>query len=442
MREALIVVGVTVIGAFLIYHFTVHTIRNQRPLAGTNVAVALGEGTQSEPSFAVDPNRPEVMFGALGASGELVGNPGSFGVYNSDLGGDHWTKSASPAIPGNGCFYAAPRAAIDSIGRQYLAFMAGPCAETLTPYLVITSRASSTAPWAPATRIVPRVGRWGFDDGPSLALDEHSGRVYLAWTRGLDRQRVALVISWSDDHGRTWSGAHEVARSLVDPHLASLAVATNGDVYLAGIDGKLGLWVTRSTDRGSSFEAPRSVTPLLNDPARQQCAISTDGPLPFELTNCIGPNPMLLLRGSRVFIVYGDIGANQTQDVFVAALDSDLKRIFRTRVNPPDRGRTDQFFPAAAIDQETGVLAACWYDTTYDPNKHRAWFTCSTSANGRTWQAPVRAAAEPTTPSDLYNSLPISPIVVAAEGSFRAFWPDGRNYRHGINVYTAALAEG
>jgi hypothetical protein len=232
-----------------------------------------------------------------------------------------------------------------------------------------------------------------------------------------------------------------VSRSLVDPHLASLAVATNGDVVLAGIDGKRGLWVTRSTDRGRSFETPRSVAPLINDPARQQCALSNDGPLPFELTGCIGPNPTLLVRGTRVFIVYGDIGPNHTQDVFVAGLDSELKLIFRTRVNPPDRGSTDQFFPTAAIDQATGVLAACWYDTTYDPHKHRVWFTCSTSANGRKWQAPTRASAEPTTPSDLYRSLPISPTVVAADNRFRAFWPDGRNYRHGINVYTAPIGE-
>jgi len=55
VREALIVVAVTAIGAFLVYHFFVHTIRNQRPLAGGNVAIAMGKGTQSEPSFAVDP---------------------------------------------------------------------------------------------------------------------------------------------------------------------------------------------------------------------------------------------------------------------------------------------------------------------------------------------------------------------------------------------------
>src|SRR5258708_4395723 len=133
-REALIVVGLTAIGAFLVYHFFVHTIRNQRPLAGRNVAVAIGEGTQSEPAFAVDPANPRVLFGALGASGELVGNPGSFSVFDSTDAGASWHKSAAPTILGKGCFFAAPRAAIAPSGRQYLAFIAGPCAETVTPY--------------------------------------------------------------------------------------------------------------------------------------------------------------------------------------------------------------------------------------------------------------------------------------------------------------------
>ena len=432
----------TAIGAFLVYHFFVHTIRNERPLAGRNVAVALGEGTQSEPSFAVDPARPRIVFGALGASGELVGNPGSFNLVASTDGGASWRKSSTPAIPGKGCFFAGPRTAVDRSGRQYLAFLAGPCAETLTPYLVLASRASATAPWGPVTRIAARVGRWGFDDGPALALDQRSGRLYLAWARGLDRSRVALVVSASADQGRTWTAPHEVSRQLVDPHLASIAVAANGDVYLAGIDASHGLWVTRSTDGARSFAAPRPVARLLNDPARSQCALSNDGPLPFELTNCIGPNPTLLVRGKRAYVIYDDIGRNRTPDVFAVGLDPQLKVVFRAAVTPPDRGHSDQFFPAAAVDAQTGVFAACWYDTTFDPHKHRSWFTCSTSPNGQDWDLPRRAAAEPTKTLDLYRTLPLSPSVVAAGGRARAFWPDGRDYRRGINVYTAPLPEG
>jgi hypothetical protein len=433
---------VTAIGASLIYHFFVHTIRNERPLAGANVAVAQGHGTQSEASFAGDPKRPWIVFGALGASGELVGDSGSTELVLSDDGGATWRASVAPVIPGHGCFYAAPRTGIDRGGREYFAFLvANPCGATLTPHLVVASRSGPHGRWAPVTRIAPRVGRWGFDDGPALAIDDRSGRVYLAWTRGLGKRRVVVVVSSSDDRGKTWTRPRSVSDALADPHLASIAVASDGSVYVTGIDGRIGLWLARSTDGGRSFGTPKTAAPLVADPARNECALSIDGPLPYELTRCIGPNPTVLVHGPRVFVVYADVGPNRTQDVFVSVLSRDLRPLFRARVSPPDRGSSEQFFPAAAVDARTGVLSACWYDTTYDPHAHRAWFTCSMSSGGHLWSEPLRAAALPTPPSDLYRTLPIAPTLVAADDRVHAFWPDGRNYHRGIEMFTATFPE-
>jgi hypothetical protein len=74
-------------------------------------------------------------------------------------------------------------------------------------------------------------------------------------------------------------------------------------------------------------------------------------------------------------VVYDDVGANRTPDIFLTALDRGLKPLFRAQVNPPDSGKTQQLFPAAAVDPSTGALWACWYDTTFDPNAHRVWYT-------------------------------------------------------------------
>lgn len=439
-REVLVVLAVTALGAALVYVLFVHKIRNTRPLGGRNTVVAPHLGTQSEAAFAVDPGRPRVMLGALGASGELVGNPGSLAVVGSTDGGLRWHRTASPDLQG-GCFYAGPRAAFDASGREYLAFLAGPCEATLTPFLVVSSRPRPDASWSEVARVAPRVGRWGFDDGPSLAIDSHSGRVYLAWARGLNRSRIVTVVSSSDDHGKTWSPPRIVSPSLVDPHLASLAVGADGSLYLAGIDAAHGLWIARSTDEGRTFSAPRPIVSLLENPSQAECGLSIDGPLPFELTRCIGPNPTLLVHGDRVDVVYDDIGPNRTEDVFVVGLDRSLHVRFHGRVNPPDSGSSEQFFPVAAVDPQTGVLGACWYDTTFDPRGHRAWFTCSHSRTGRVWTKPDRAAAAPTSPDDLYRTLPITPSLVAERGRLHAFWPDGRNYTVGIEVYSAALTE-
>jgi hypothetical protein len=143
--------------------------------------------------------------------------------------------------------------------------------------------------------------------------------------------------------------------------------------------------------------------------------------------------------------VYDDVGANRTPDVYVTMLDSRLQPRFNVQVNPPDKGSTQQFFPAAAVDASTGVLWACWYDTTFDPNAHRAWFTCSASRDGRTWTPPERAAVEPVMVNDLYTeirgSTGFAPAVVAERGVAHPFWIGVNAVNFGQDIYTAALSE-
>lgn len=157
------------------------------------------------------------------------------------------------------------------------------------------------------------------------------------------------------------------------------------------------------------------------------------------------PNPTVLATPSRVDIVYDDVGANGTPDVYAAALDRRLRPLFRTQVNPPDSGRTQQLFPAATVDATTGTLWACWYDTTFDPHARRAWFTCSASHAGRRWTPPERAAAVPTQVGDLFTDIRSAtgfwPTVVAVRGVAHAFWVDIDPTDFAQRISTAALPE-
>jgi hypothetical protein len=437
--EAVVIFGLIGLSVFLVYHFVVHTIRNPRPLGGANVDISRAEQTQSDASFAIDPSKPRILFGASNdSSGDRVL------VYDSADGGATWRRSEGPPAPGGSCALGEPRVAIGRDGRQYLAFLAGAfCGDVITPSLVFASRAGAHARWGPVVRIDPKAWRYGFDDAPDMALDERTGRLYLAWTRSLSVNDATVVVSRSSDGGRTWSAPLAIAAAKDHPRLASIAVAPGGDVYVAGIDVPRGIWIARSADGGRTFGAPRSVARLLVDPAGE-CSLAALSPLPKEEQSCAGPNPTVVTRGGRVFVFYDDVGANQTQDVFVTELDSGLHRLFRTRVNPPDRGSAQQFFPAAAVDTTTGALWACWYDTTFDPNAHRVWFTCSASHDGRAWTAPERAAAEPTLPVDLYSAVAASGVhaaVAAQDGVAHAFWIDGRVVNLEQEVFTAALRE-
>jgi hypothetical protein len=338
----------------------------------------------------------------------------------------------------------APSVAVDAHGRQYLAFLASPYrGDSLTPHLVVTSRAASGGRWSPLVRVTSAAWKYGFDDAPDLAVDERSGRLYVVWTRGVSKRVATVVVSSSADGGRSWSPAATIWPALDHPHRARVAVAPNGDVYVAGIDAKLGVWVARSTNRARLFSAPRAAARLRANPAAD-CALTAREPLPKEQSACEGPDPTLSVRSDRVYVVSGDLGSNGTPDVYVAALDGTLKPLFHAQVNPLETKRTQQFMPVSALDPATGVLWACWYDTTFDPNAHRAWFTGSASRGGRSWTSPLRAASEPTSPTILYGTLATSglyPAVAARSGTAHAFWADGRIIANSSDIFTAAIPE-
>ena len=420
-----------VLVAFLVYHVVVRTIRNPRPLGGANVLVTRGANQGSQLSFAVDPGRPGVLFGTTDS---LI-------VRSSRDGGTTWERSAGPH---GVCGFGWPRVLVAPGGREVLGFLAAkPCGDRLRPYLVVSSRSGPAAPWSPAVRVAPATWKWGFDDAPSLAVDPRSGRLYAAWSRNLDAKRTTVVTSASDDGGRTWSAPRPISAALEYPHRASVAVGRDGVVYAAGIDVRYGIWVARSADGGRTFGAPRRAAPLLANPARY-CGLTGYTPLPNELRTCAGPDPTLLVDGDRVLVVYDDVGRNGTQDVLVTVLDSRLRPLFRTRVSPPDRGKTEQYLPAAGVDADTGTIWACWYDTTFDPHAHRSWFTCSASRTGRTWTPPERAAAAPSLTEDVQFTAfetGLYPSVAAADGVAHVFWADTHVIESGVDAYTAALPE-
>ena len=437
--EAGVIAGLIVLVAFLVYHFTVHKIVNDRPVGGANVDVSNATFDQSEAAFAVDPSDTKRIFGASNDTGLEVVR-----VYESANGGVRWKSKGGPSVAGGSCAHGAPSVAFGASGREYLAFLAAPyCGDSLTPYLVVTTRATGTGRWEPLIRVTTKTWKYGFDDAPRIAVDARSGRVYLAWTRSLSKGEATTVVSSSSDDGKTWSAATPVSTSLQHPHHATLAVAPDGDVYVAGIDAKLGVWIARSADGAKTFAPPEAAAQLRANPAAG-CALTAGEPLPKEVSSCAGPDPAISVGQDRVYVVYGDVGANRTPDVFAVTLDRALQPVSRAQINPVEKKKTQQFLPTASLDPTTGVLWACWYDTTFDPNAHRAWFTCSASRNGRMWTAPLRASAEPTSPNILYGTLGgtgLYPAVTAEQGVAHVFWADGRVIANSTDIFTAAIPE-
>src|SRR5690242_7511741 len=160
--EAVIVIGLLALGAFLVYHFVVKTIKNTRPLGGTNVVVTHGHvANENEASFTVEAAHPATI---VGAANDLTS-------YTSVNDGRTWTRAVPPKLPIGSCALHAPRMAM--LGTtQVLAFLASkPCGDDITPYLVVSTRHGTSGKWTEARRILPSAWRYGFDDAPAIAVD-------------------------------------------------------------------------------------------------------------------------------------------------------------------------------------------------------------------------------------------------------------------------------
>ena len=396
LREGAVLFGLTavaVVAVYLLYGRS--TTESPWQVAGMNVRdVSRSEGIQTEVAVAADPVNGQVLFGAANESLEP-----RIRVFSSSDGGRTWASHAGPVHDPSTCAWGDPSVAIAPDGRQYVAFTEkSTCARgaSLTPYLVVASRAAPTEDWT-VRRVARPLGEFGFDDKPAIAVGR-DGRAYVAWSRLLRSNRQTTVVSSSADGGKTWSPPQIVDRKLDQPQLVTVAAGGRGVLYVAGVDAH-GLWIGRSTDGGRRFTV-HPAGPLPGSQAAT-CIAAGEFVVPQQARRCVGPNPTVSLGHGRVYLIYGMNGADQTQDVGVSVFDRTLKPLARGPVGPTDE-KADQFWPTSTVDAKTGRLWACFYDTTGDSERKQAWFACTSSTDGRTWTKPVLASKQPVSPSFLW----------------------------------------
>ena len=437
--------GATAIGALIVFLVYRHSIGSPWQVAGTHVQdISNQPGVQTEVALAVDPSNPQVLFGASNESLDPA-----IRVYASKNGGRTWTERAGPQHNPNSCSWGDPSVAIAPDGRQYVAFIEKSiCVQgtDLTPYLVVGSRSRDGAVWT-IRRVTGPATNFGFDDKPAISVGS-DGRAYVAWSRLYGRKFQTTVVSSSADGGRTWSRPLMVDRKLVQPQLVTIAAAASGVVYLAGVDAK-GIWVARSTNGGRTFSVKQGVAQLPGSQAAT-CVIFGKYVLPQQAVRCLGPNPTISLGKDRVFVTYGVNGSDQSQDVAVAALDRELRPVWRGPIGPVKK-KTDQFWPSSAVDAATGKLWACYYDTTGDSQRQHAWFVCTSSHDGRQWTKPVRVASFSENPGVLWADASIGgygdstayggyTAVAAAHGVVHPLWIDTRNLNgNGEEAFASVL---
>jgi hypothetical protein len=418
------------------------------------IDVSKAPGAQDEATITIDPSNDDVL---LAGSNSFM--EGSMGVYSSTDGGATWTSSFLYPAPASFLTTCAsdPGVAIDARGRQYFSFVRSTPCKTGHAQLFVASRAGPTAAWGQPVLVNPLRTSLS-DDKPAIAVDSspsspHRNRVYTAWTRISHNGVFSIVLSRSDDGGRTWSRIVKVNRTGDQETYASVAVARNGTVYVTWDDPTgLRLEIARSTDGGAHFEPQRPVVPLSDVPI-PSCGSGL--PIPAMLRVCLHADPIVSVDRSRgphagrVYVSYTKTGIVGDYGVWVAAFDSRLRSLNGdgTAVAPaPPRTRPDQFWGASAVDPSSGAVWVCFYDTTGDPASKKAFYSCSVSRNGgKTWARRVHAASvasDETGPgTDLRQYGDYEGLAVAG-GVAHPIWTDSRNLATlAEEIYTTRLTE-
>ena len=385
-------------------------------------------------------------------------------IYSSTDGGRSWTTVRAhppPAKPLASCS-SDPGVAIDAKGRQYYSFVrATPCSDGARQYVYVVVRTGPEATWSKPIRVAA-LGRARLDDKPAIAVDNsprspHQGRVYLAWTRIARNVAFSIVLSHSDNGGRTWSkpvkvrngtradvrdrghgtdgcclrrvGRRRRVRDLdgaLDGRRRALPRPPQGGVLRRGHDPalRLGNRHPRAAAYLRQLESHRLgghlSWPLLGPRVRELCANGVSRP-PGGAHRGVRPEAPSDRAGSRY-----------------ARGETAWRRASAAR-------GADQFWPQSAVDASNGTVWMCFYDTLGDPARKRAFYSCTISRNGgRTWRPPIRAATVPsdeTVPGSL-GHYGYHQGVAASGGIAHPIWTDTRELADfSEEIYTTSLRE-
>ena len=425
--------------------------------APANVNVSRLAGPQTEPAIAVDPHDDAILLAGSNSVQE-----GTMRIYTSSDGGQTWQTRTADEPPADLLASCAsdPGVAIDLRGRQYYSFgRAAPCRADEPQRIYIVTRDGPDAEWS-APRLVAPLGRARFDDKPAIAVDNSPvsrfrGRVYLAWTRVARDTSFIVVLTHSDDGGKTWSKPVRANRTGRELTYVSVATSRNGSVYVAWNDvGEFSLQLARSTDGGAHF-GPQARVASFAGITIPHCGSGLV--IPALPRTCVNPNPIVSVDGSagpyagRVYVSYGRTEFRGNQAAHVAVFTHTLQRLYRdpdTRQGrpvalAPAGSHAEQFWVQSAVDQTTGVVWVCYYDTLGDLRRKRAHFTCTASrSGGRTWLKPIPAASSPSdaTQPGATGGYGYYEGLAAGHDAAYPIWTDTRDLAGaGEEIYTTRL---
>ena len=227
----------------------------------------------------------------------------------------------------------------------------------------------------------------GLSDKEWITADQTGGpfsnNVYIGW-RQFGETGMRFVRSTNG--GVNWSAP----QTFIGGQGAYVSVGPNGNVqggsvYFASTQGG-GIYVNRSTDGGVNF-SPQVVAAVINPPG-VQCAGR------YTVKDCIRNNefPRMAADNSytstrgNVYVVFAanPIGPDNADVFLIKSTNFGVNWTEPLRVND-DATITDQFMPSVSVDNTTGKIFVCWYDSRMDPGSNiQTRLYAAVSTNGGT----------------------------------------------------------
>lgn len=268
--------------------------------------------------------------------------------------------------------------------------------------------------WLPADVRIDRGARED-SDAPVVAVGD-GGRAYVAWEQRPNRQsaekRPHLQIASSSDQGQTWDEPQRIEpRNQPASPMWPAIVVSKGRLTAAWTGGVTGdtaqswLWVSTSTDHGTTWSAPEVV---------YEGSVQTF----FQL----------LASGDRVYLVWHAGDADKPSAVFFNASD-DGGASWRQPWNAPLRLDDGKAPGDGARHPRMAVLDASGVAVTWQENEQRILVTLSDDA-GKTWPAgPVEVATAGEKKTVRYPQVALS-----ARGAFVLWeaWTDMTGQRKSL----------
>lgn len=165
------------------------------------------------------------------------------------------------------------------------------------------------------------------DSFPSIATDQASGAVYIAYPSGTGLDRANVFLTHSTDGAKTWSQPLRVNDDTTgtDQWMPSVAVAAKGVVGVMFYDRRkdpahdlsINVYLATSTDGGTTIRPNQRITTKSFPPA-----VNFD---PGIATDYMGDYNQIVAAGNRFYMAWGDnrdkVGARHDPNVYFAGVN-------------------------------------------------------------------------------------------------------------------------